>query len=122
MKQVNYSPLREVLPKCRAIVHSGCMGTSAQALWAGLPQVVNPRVNDQPDLARRLERLGVAKTLRIRKFRREHLVEQLRSILSDNNLKMRCEEVRKHVVAYPPAAVTIADCFEKQAAIGLSGD
>jgi rhamnosyltransferase subunit B len=122
MKQASYSPLGDVLQKCQAIVHSGCMGTSAQALQAGLPHVVNPRVNDQPDMARRLERLGVARTLPVRKFRIESLVEQLQGILSDLSVKTRCEEVRQHVMAYPPATAMIADCFEKQAASGLRGE
>jgi rhamnosyltransferase subunit B len=122
MKHAAYSPLKSVLPKCQAVVHSGCMGTSAQTLRAGLPHIVRPRVNDQPDMARRLERLGVAKTLPVHKFRVASLTEQLRGVLSDNDLKIRCNKVSAYVQAYPPATQTIADCFEKQAMLGHNGD
>ncbi len=122
MKHSAYAPLKTVLPKCQAIVHSGCMGTSAQGLRAGLPHIVRPRVNDQPDLARRLERLGVAKTLSVNKFSVAGLVKHLREVLSDIDLKKRCHEASSYIQAYPPAIQTIADYFEKQAKLGLNGD
>jgi len=41
----------------RLVVHHGGVGTSAQCIAAGLPQVVVPSLYNQPDTAKRLERL-----------------------------------------------------------------
>lgn len=49
-----------LLPRTRALIHHGGSGNCAQALAAGIPQLVVPMAHDQPDNARRLVRLGVA--------------------------------------------------------------
>ena len=56
-----YAPFSQILPHAAAVVHQGGVGTAAQALAAGVPQLVVPLKNDQFDNARRLERLGVAR-------------------------------------------------------------
>ena len=61
--QVGYAPFGALLPRLRALVHHGGIGTSAQALAAGLAQLVVPFAHDQFDNAARLRRLGVAVTL-----------------------------------------------------------
>src|SRR5262249_51516726 len=55
-----YAPFSELLPRARAIVHYGGIGTIAQALLAGIPQLVVPQAFDQIDNANRLARLGVS--------------------------------------------------------------
>ncbi len=60
---VEYVPFGRVLPRCAAIVHHGGIGTTAQGLAAGVPQVVMPMAHDQPDNAARLVRLGVGRSL-----------------------------------------------------------
>jgi len=60
---VGYAPFSALLPRLRALVHHGGIGTSAQALAAGIPQLVAPFAHDQFDNAARLRRLGVARTL-----------------------------------------------------------
>lgn len=63
VKVVDYVPFGPLLPTLAALVHHGGIGTSAQALAAGIPQVVVPFAHDQFDNAARLRRLGVATTL-----------------------------------------------------------
>jgi rhamnosyltransferase subunit B len=58
-----YAPFSTLLPQLAGLVHHGGIGTSAQALAAGLPQLVLPFAHDQFDNAARLQRLGVARTL-----------------------------------------------------------
>lgn len=53
-----YVPLEPLLPRCRAIVHSGAQGTSALALAAGLPSVIIPQLFDQAWHGRRQVELG----------------------------------------------------------------
>jgi UDP:flavonoid glycosyltransferase YjiC (YdhE family) len=56
---VPYAPFSELLPHCAALVHHGGIGTTAQGMAAGVPQLVQPMSHDQPDNAMRLKRLGV---------------------------------------------------------------
>jgi rhamnosyltransferase subunit B len=54
-----YARFGALFPRCSAVVHHGGIGTTAQALAAGLPQLVLPMAWDQPDNALRIKRLGV---------------------------------------------------------------
>lgn len=60
---VDYAPYSKLFPLAAAIVHQGGIGTTGQALMAGKPTLVVPFAHDQPDNARRLERLGISRTL-----------------------------------------------------------
>lgn len=60
---VAYVPFDLLLPKLSAFVHHGGIGTSAQCLHAGTPQLVTPFAHDQFDNAARLCRLGVARSI-----------------------------------------------------------
>jgi len=60
---VDYAPFAALLPRLSALIHHGGIGTSAQALAAGIPQLVVPFAHDQFDNAARLSRLGVSRTL-----------------------------------------------------------
>jgi len=52
------------LPHCAAIVHHGGIGTTSQALAAGIPQLIRPMAFDQFDNANRIEKLGCGRWLR----------------------------------------------------------
>lgn len=58
-----YVPHSLLFPKAAAIIHHGGIGTTAQALRAGKPQLVVPHMGDQHDNAARLAQIGVAATL-----------------------------------------------------------
>ncbi len=53
-----YVPLRALLPKCRALVHHGGIGTASLAYEAGVAQVVTPFAHDQFDNAQRVADSG----------------------------------------------------------------
>ena len=65
---LGYAPHAALFPRAHAVLHHGGIGTTAEALRAGRPQLVLPVGGDQPDNAARLERLGVAATLPARRF------------------------------------------------------
>lgn len=56
----SYQSFAQLLPRARALVHHAGVGSSAQALRAGTPQLLWPQAYDQFDNAWRLEQLGVA--------------------------------------------------------------
>ncbi len=54
-----YAPFNKLLPSSAALVHHGGIGTCAQALRAGIPQLLTPFGMDQHDNSSRLFELGV---------------------------------------------------------------
>lgn len=90
VRHVAYVPFSMLFPRCAAVVHHGGIGTTAQALAAGVPQVVMPLAHDQPDNARRLERLGVGRTLLPNRFRAPALARLLRTLLDSGQVASRC--------------------------------
>lgn len=63
VRHFNYVPFSQLLPRAAAFVHHGGIGTVAQALAAGVRQLVVPLAFDQPDNAMRVCRLGVGEVL-----------------------------------------------------------
>lgn len=57
--EVPYAPYSDLFPRARFVVHQGGVGTTSQALRAGIPQMIMPYAFDQPDHAARIARLGV---------------------------------------------------------------
>lgn len=81
-----------LFPRCSAIVHHGGAGTTGAAVRSGRPMVVCPVFADQPFWARRVEELGVGRTLRLREFTAERLEQALRQIM-DNGVRGRAERL-----------------------------
>lgn len=63
----SYLPFSQVLPRSAAIVHHGGVGTTSQALRAGVPQVVMPMAFDQFDNAHRVRQLQCGSWLPMRR-------------------------------------------------------
>lgn len=87
-----YVPLSQLLPKAKAIVHHGGIGTSAAALAAGTPQLILPFSYDQPDNASRLEALGVALQLNPSRIKRG-LAPALKRLLASPEVAQRCRAI-----------------------------
>jgi rhamnosyltransferase subunit B len=92
-----YAPFSELLPRAKAIVHHGGIGTAAQALKAGVPQVVVPMAYDQPDNAARLVRLGVASTLSQRRLDGANLAATLQRLLARADLPAKLDEAARRL-------------------------
>ncbi|MDZ4674460.1 MAG: glycosyltransferase [Gemmatimonadota bacterium] len=82
----HYLPFSTVLPRSAAFVHHGGIGSTAQGLAAGIPQLMMPMGFDQPDNSLRAERLGVARWLSPRKFTGARVARTLESLLGDPGL------------------------------------
>jgi UDP:flavonoid glycosyltransferase YjiC (YdhE family) len=67
---VSSAPYHELFPRARVIVHSGGVGTTAQALRSGRPQVVIPFAFDQFDNAERVVRAGCGVDLSTRQAKK----------------------------------------------------
>ncbi|HYD94669.1 MAG TPA: glycosyltransferase [Noviherbaspirillum sp.] len=60
---VPFAPFDLLLPRVQLIAHHAGIGTMAEALRAGLPQLLVPSAHDQPDNAWRLQHLGLGHSL-----------------------------------------------------------
>ena len=76
-------PIQRFFPRAAVIVHSGGIGTSAQALAAGRPMLVVPFAFDQPDNAARLQRLGVARAIPRKHYTAKRAYAELSRLLTD---------------------------------------
>jgi len=86
-----YLPFSRVLPRAVALVHHGGIGTTAQAIAAGIPQVIRPMAHDQPDTAARVEKLGIGVSLSPQKFNAASLAENLEILLTSQAVQERCK-------------------------------
>lgn len=80
---VPYAPHSLLFPRARAVIHHGGIGSTAQALRAGRPQLVTPVFGDQFDNARRLKKLGAARVLNYDHWQPGAAVAQLKRLLTD---------------------------------------
>jgi UDP:flavonoid glycosyltransferase YjiC (YdhE family) len=90
---VDYAPFSELLPRCAALVHHGGIGTSAQAMAAGCPQVITPFAHDQPDNADRLQRLGIGRTISPRRYSAKRVAQTLETLLATPAIQVNCRTI-----------------------------
>ncbi len=77
-----YLPYARVFPRAAVVVHSAGIGTLAQALRAGCPQLLVPVAFDQPDKAYRAVALGVARRVPFPKVTVRQLILELDALLT----------------------------------------
>jgi UDP:flavonoid glycosyltransferase YjiC (YdhE family) len=87
-----YAPYAELFPRAAAVVHSGGIGTTAEAMRAGRPMLVIPYAHDQPDNAARVTRLGIAATIPRDRYTPARAAAALRRLLDDPTCGKRAAE------------------------------
>jgi UDP:flavonoid glycosyltransferase YjiC (YdhE family) len=100
----DYAPFSALFPRAAAIVHHGGIGTTAQAMLSGRPMLVTPFAFDQPDNADRVVRLGIARTLPIRKYAASRAARELATLLDDPAFEHRAQEVASRMRSEDGAA------------------
>jgi len=103
---VSYAPFSALLPRCAALVHHGGIGTTSQALRAGIPQLICQMAHDQPDNAARIQRLGVGDTLRPSTYRKGRVVKMLDELLNDPTVKANCVKIKMRFIGAHPLEKT----------------
>jgi rhamnosyltransferase subunit B len=120
----DYVPLRRLLPQVAALVHHGGIGTTAEALRAGTPQLVVPLAHDQFDNAARVTALGVGASLPAARLDSALLARALGQLTGSEQLRQRCREVGARFDGSDPMAALTArlealadgrDCAVEQA-------
>ncbi|WP_416136276.1 glycosyltransferase [Aquabacterium sp. A7-Y] len=88
-----HAPFRALLPRAEALVHHGGIGTTAEALRAGIPQLIVPFAFDQFDNGVRVRELGVGECVKASRASPRRLAKVLGDVLSSSSLGARCAAV-----------------------------
>ncbi|QDT03234.1 MurG-like transferase [Rubripirellula lacrimiformis] len=99
----SYVSFGELFPHASAVVHHGGIGTTSQALAAGVPQLIQPMAFDQFDNTNRVQRLNCGRWLR----RPRHLAAALQQLLDDESIQRSCRLVADSMERGSP---TVAAC------------
>jgi len=102
-------PFEDVLPRCRAIVHHGGIGTMSKAFASGIPQLILPLAHDQHDNAARLRRLRCGLESRPTK---SATCAALRKILQSDEIPAYAARCRALSSGNPGRKTSIADWAE----------
>ena len=106
-----YAPHSLLFPYAEAIIHQGGVGTTAQALRAGAPQLIVPAAADQPDNAARICRLGVGATFSRADYEPARAAHTLGVLLKRGTYRARAQELARRI-ALEDGAAAAADILE----------
>ena len=106
-----YEPFDLLFKEAAVVIHHGGIGTSAQALSNGAPQLVVPFAHDQFDNAFRLKQHSVA--LSAKDISTSSWVALLQELLKNQNTKDRCLKYSDLINQAQPATSEAADAIEK---------
>ncbi len=106
VQHFDYLPFSLALPRVRALLHHGGIGTSSQALAAGVPQLVRPLAYDQFDNAHRLERLGAARTLSPARYRAPAVAAALDELTRSEAVREAALALQKKVLGHDAVSST----------------
>ncbi len=101
---------RQLLPRSAALIHHGGLGSIAQALAAGIPQLALPCVFDQFDNAERLQRIGGG--LRLDQPQTGAMAAAVRRLLDDDSIRASCKALQARVDAPATVCARAAEVIE----------
>ena len=93
IRYFNYVALQRLAPRCAALVHHGGIGTCAQGLRAGIPQLVTPLFFDQSDNGARLAALGVGESISPSAYCAGPIAAKLRDLTGSESVRQDCARV-----------------------------
>jgi UDP:flavonoid glycosyltransferase YjiC (YdhE family) len=92
-----YAPYSALFSRATLVVHQGGVGTTAQCLRAGKPMLIMPYSHDQPDNARRMKRLKVAKVIEKSNYKPARVARTLKAMLADPAFAERAQSVAAEI-------------------------
>ena len=94
---VSMAPQVELIRKAVLVITHGGINTSLESLSCGKPMVVVPIGADQPGVARRLERVGVAEVVPIASLTVQQLQAAVQKVLSTPAYEEKAQELQQHL-------------------------
>lgn len=104
-----------LLPKTKLLVHTGGIGTIAQAIRCGVPQIIHPLFNDQPKNALRVLMNGLGAVLQGEGYASAGIVDLYRHV-SSSELHLSCLDHHARQVREEDGAAIAAARLEELAA------
>jgi UDP:flavonoid glycosyltransferase YjiC (YdhE family) len=101
---VDYAPFSQLFARASVIVHAGGIGATGFALASGRPTLVVPQSMDHFDNAARAVRLGIARTINIRRYTAKRAVEELSRLLDEPSCARQAAQIGLQVQAENGAA------------------
>ena len=96
---VDYAPQKSLIRKSVLIITQAGLNSALEALWEAKPMVCIPISHDQPQVAARMKRAGVAEVLPLKKLTEERLHNAILKVLKDDKYKQNAsffqEKLRK---------------------------
>lgn len=92
-----YAPYSALFPRAKLVVHQGGVGTTAQCLRAGRPMLIMPYSHDQPDNARRMKRLGVARAIQRASYKPWRVARGIRAMLADPEYEQKAQSAAREL-------------------------
>jgi UDP:flavonoid glycosyltransferase YjiC (YdhE family) len=108
VRHESYVPFSLVVPRAAALVSHGGIGTVAQGLRAGVPQLAVPMAHDQHDNGSRLVDLGVGAMVSAERYEAPRGAPLLDALLRDGAMRSRCAERASLLRAEDPIAAACA--------------
>lgn len=90
-----FAPFGQVFPRCLAVVHHGGIGTCAQGMGAGVPQLIMAMAHDQPDNGWRIKQLGAGDYLSPKAFTADAVTRALEHLINSDTVRRACEETKQ---------------------------
>ncbi len=112
-----YAPFSAVLPRSAAMIHHGGIGTMAQCLAAGVPQLIMPMAFDQPDNALRARKLGVARWHAPAEFSADNVASSLGELLGSGEVSRSVATCRSRLAGIDGIGM-VCDRLERVAESG----
>ncbi len=107
-----YAPYSALFPRAAMVVHQGGVGTTAQCLQAGKPMLIMPYSHDQPDNARRMRRLNVARVIQRDDYKPLRVARKIRSMLEEPKFARRAQSVAE-ILSHEDGVRTACDALEE---------
>lgn len=96
IRRFDFLPLSQLLPYSTALIHHSGIGTTSQALRAGVPQIITPLAHDQFDNAERVRALGVGTSVPAAKVNARRLTAALHEALGKPEVREKAIVISKH--------------------------
>ena len=99
-----YVPLSALLPHAAVLVHHGGIGTTAEALRSGTPQLIAPFAWDQFDNGARIASLGVCMVTPAKRLQPRKLARSLQTLATSDAIRVRCSQLAAHFTPHQDSA------------------
>jgi len=108
---IPYAPFSHIYPRCGAVIHHGGIGTTAQGLRAGVPQMIVPWGGDQFFDGAQITRLGAGHWMTRRAYKPAKATKALRTLLTMPRYQQAASAIAKQI-AGEDGVTTLCDAIE----------